>query len=159
MTEKTVVIVDDIAASRASLVSLYKEIGWKVVAEASNGLEAIEAVIKHKPTLISLDVVMPKMDGVEAYQRMLAQKLVPSSKVVFITYLAKEPLALKAICEKISPDLFLAKFPSSDDLTSKIAQILGLKDPSVHTVKEAKPEQSTKEWLDDLSAKMYDSAS
>jgi two-component system chemotaxis response regulator CheB len=59
-----VVVVDDSAFYRQALVMMLKEIpGVEVVATATDGLEAIQAVNKHRPTLITLDLEMPRMDG------------------------------------------------------------------------------------------------
>lgn len=59
-----VLVVDDSAFYRQALVMMLKEIpGVEIVATATDGLEAIQAVSKHRPTLITLDLEMPRMDG------------------------------------------------------------------------------------------------
>ncbi|MEW6682350.1 MAG: chemotaxis-specific protein-glutamate methyltransferase CheB [Nitrospirota bacterium] len=59
-----VVVVDDSAFYRQALVMMLKEIpGVEVVGTATDGLEAIQAVTKYRPTLITLDLEMPRMDG------------------------------------------------------------------------------------------------
>lgn len=56
--------MDDSAFYRQALVMMLKEIpGIEVVGTATDGLEAIQAVNKHRPTLITLDLEMPRMDG------------------------------------------------------------------------------------------------
>ncbi len=59
-----VVVVDDSAFYRQALVMMLKEVpGVEVVGTATDGLEAIQAVTKYRPTLITLDLEMPRMDG------------------------------------------------------------------------------------------------
>lgn len=60
----TVLVVDDSAFYRQSLSLMLKEIaGLEVIGAASDGLEAIQAVTKYRPSLITLDLEMPRMDG------------------------------------------------------------------------------------------------
>lgn len=63
----TVVLIDDIADIRLLLREMLAREGtFKVVAEAANGRAGIEAVRKHQPDVVLLDVAMPLMDGMEA---------------------------------------------------------------------------------------------
>jgi len=63
-TTARVVVVDDSAFYRQALVMMLKEIpGVEVVGTATDGLEAIQAVTRYRPTLITLDLEMPRMDG------------------------------------------------------------------------------------------------
>ncbi len=65
---KLVLVVDDEAPIRA-LVRLALEPEFAVI-EASNGQEGIEAVLRHRPDAVLLDVLMPDMDGRETLRRM-----------------------------------------------------------------------------------------
>lgn len=67
-SELRVLIVDDSLRVREHLRKLYQELGHKVVGECSNGLEAIELVRELSPDLVSLDIIMPEMDGIELYR-------------------------------------------------------------------------------------------
>lgn len=64
----TVLIVDDSKDTRWELKNYFKLLGWTVVAEAENGLEALDAYIRVRPDLVSLDIVMPVLDGLSALQ-------------------------------------------------------------------------------------------
>jgi two-component system chemotaxis response regulator CheB len=69
-----VLVVDDSLLSRklvSQLLAQDPEIEW--VATASNGREALEAVARHDPDVITLDVEMPEMDGIEALKRIMAE--------------------------------------------------------------------------------------
>jgi CheY-like chemotaxis protein len=66
LTGKKVVIVDDCARQRAAQRALFESLGLVVVGEAANGLECLSVVRRTQPQLVSLDVVMPVMHGVES---------------------------------------------------------------------------------------------
>jgi len=68
---KTVMIVDDALFMRTMLRDIFIEAGWQVVAEADNGEQAITEYGKHQPDLVSMDIVMPEMGGIEALKKIL----------------------------------------------------------------------------------------
>ncbi|MBU7586495.1 MAG: response regulator [Nostoc sp. TH1S01] len=70
--KRKILIADDDDDSRVMLSFLLEEEGWEVK-EAKNGEEALETVIKEQPDLLILDNRMPKLSGVEVYQRLQAQ--------------------------------------------------------------------------------------
>lgn len=83
-TPSRILLVDDQVLYREAVRSLIER--WpefEVVAEASDGAEAVELACELKPDLILLDVRMPKMDGVEAARRILRH--VPDTKIVMLT--------------------------------------------------------------------------
>ena len=86
------IITDDEPAARAHLARLIaQDPELEVVAECRNGLEAVEAVRKHRPGLLLLDVQMPQMNGLEA-MRGIPRELMPF--VIFVT--AYDQYAIKA---------------------------------------------------------------
>ena len=83
-TPSRILLVDDQVLYREavrSLIDRWSE--FEVVAEASDGAEAVELACALKPDLILLDVRMPKMDGVEAARRIIRH--VPDAKIVMLT--------------------------------------------------------------------------
>lgn len=83
-TPSRILLVDDQVLYREavrSLIDRWSE--FEVVAEASDGAEAVELACALKPDLILLDVRMPKMDGVEATRRIIGH--VPDAKIVMLT--------------------------------------------------------------------------
>ncbi len=65
---KTAIVVDDVTLMRAVLKEHLKKIGFSVVAEASDGKEAIEKCQAHSPDLVTMDLSMPGMEGVEVIE-------------------------------------------------------------------------------------------
>jgi two-component system response regulator DegU len=77
-------IVDDHAIVRQGLIKLIEMISdFKVVAEGSNGREAIELVKIHKPDIVLMDLNMPDMDGIEACRRI--KECDAGAKVIALT--------------------------------------------------------------------------
>ncbi len=73
-----VLIVDDSSLARAMLRDMFEsDAAFEVVAEAENGLVAVEAVQAHRPTLVTMDLEMPKMGGIEAIKEIMGRRPVP----------------------------------------------------------------------------------
>lgn len=86
------IIADDEPAARAHLTRLLaQDPEVELIAECRNGQEAVDAVNKHRPDLLFLDVQMPNMSGIEAVSRMAPDKM---PFIVFVT--AHDQYALKA---------------------------------------------------------------
>jgi len=79
----TVIIADDDGVSRTLLRLILKEAGYDIVAEAVDGEAAIELCKQHKPDVLCLDVMMPKLDGIGALKAIKAER--PSTAVLMIT--------------------------------------------------------------------------
>jgi len=60
---KTAIIADDDPISRARVEDWAKQHNYKIIASVSNGAEAVERILQHRPDKIFLDVIMPKLDG------------------------------------------------------------------------------------------------
>ncbi|MHC1699133.1 MAG: response regulator [Geobacteraceae bacterium] len=96
---KTVMIVDDELFFRKLLGTMLTENGFSVVAEAADGVEAVEKYSLHRPELIILDIYMPKKSGFDATEDILSMN--PRAKVVICSGLGydedvKAALALGA---------------------------------------------------------------
>jgi two-component system, chemotaxis family, chemotaxis protein CheY len=82
-TSMRIVIVDDSKAIRVKLRRYLKELGHEVVGEASNGKEALKVFNQLRPDLITLDVVMPEMDGLTALKEI--SRMDPKAKTIIVT--------------------------------------------------------------------------
>ncbi len=92
---KQVLIVDDALFMRSLLRDVFEQAGWQVVAEAENGQQAIEEFQRHQPDLVTLDIVMPEMDGIEALKQIIAAQ--PQARVVMCSALGQETMVMQAI--------------------------------------------------------------
>lgn len=92
---KTVLIVDDIAFVRKTLSEIFMQAHYQVVGEAENGLEAIKQYQKLKPDLVTMDIVMPEMSGIEATRKIT--RINPAAKVIIISAMGQEQLVMEAI--------------------------------------------------------------
>ncbi len=80
---KRLLIVDDALIMRKRIKDIAERAGWEVAGEATNGEEAVEMYRQESPDLVTLDIVMPKMDGVTALKHVLAAD--PQARVVMIS--------------------------------------------------------------------------
>jgi two-component system, NarL family, response regulator NreC len=91
-----ILIADDHALIRSGLRTLLSnEASFQVVAEASNGLEAVEAAERERPHVAILDIGMPMLNGIEAARRICAA--VPNVQLVMLTVYADEGYLLNAL--------------------------------------------------------------
>ena len=81
--QRTVVIADDNSSIRMLLKGVLIELGMNIVAQASNGEEAIRAAQTHQPAVLFLDVNMPILSGLEALPRII--EVSPKTAVVMVT--------------------------------------------------------------------------
>lgn len=80
----TILISDDHAVVREGLAAMIsRRAEMQVVAEAANGVQAVELALKHKPDVLLMDLRMPQMGGVEAIQAIRAQW--PEARVIVLT--------------------------------------------------------------------------
>jgi DNA-binding NarL/FixJ family response regulator len=90
-----VVLADDHPVYRQGLARLLERAGIEVVAEAANGLAAIEAAEKTAPDVVVMDLNMPRLHGVEATRRLTER--MPASRVLVLSVSAEEADVTDAI--------------------------------------------------------------
>jgi DNA-binding NarL/FixJ family response regulator len=79
-----ILVVDDFKGWRHQVRLLFQaRPQWQIIAEVSDGLEAVQKVADLKPNLIVLDIGLPKLNGIEAARRI--RQLSPSSKIIFLS--------------------------------------------------------------------------
>jgi len=105
----SVLIVDDASFMRMVLKKIILQSGNKVVAEASNGDEAVMMYKKYKPDLVFLDIVMPPgkltKDGLDALKIIMQEH--PEAKVIMCSSMGQQTLITKAL--KIGAKDFVVK--------------------------------------------------
>lgn len=90
-----VLIVDDISFVRKTLKQVLTTLGYQVVGEATNGHEAVELFQECKPDLVTMDLAMPQMNGIEATKKIL--QIDPAANIVILSALMQENLVTDAI--------------------------------------------------------------
>lgn len=90
-----ILIVDDSILMRRNLRTLLTEAGHEVVAEASNGMEAYKEYAKHEPELVTMDITMPVMSGVDSLKKILATY--PGANVIMISALDQRNMVFEAL--------------------------------------------------------------
>ena len=113
-------IVDDSNIIRRSISSWLEENGHEIVAEATNGEDAIEKFKEFKPELVTLDITMPKMNGLDALKEML--KIKPDATIIIISALAAQSTALKAL--ELGAASYLTKPIVEEELIEAIDEVL-----------------------------------
>ena len=86
-----IVVAEDEALIRMDLIEMLDEAGYEVVAQASDGAQAIELVQEHKPDLAILDVKMPILDGISA-----AEEIIATCPVLMLTPFSQRELVDRA---------------------------------------------------------------
>jgi len=90
-----VLIADDALFMRNLLKDILTKVGYSVVAEATNGEEAVALYRKHQPDLVTMDIVMPLKSGIEALEEIIKED--PYARIVMCSALGQESLVLEAV--------------------------------------------------------------
>ena len=90
-----VLIVDDSKTVRKIMRAILEELGHNVIDEASNGNGAIELFFKHSPDLITMDIEMPGMSGIDAIAKI--KKINKKIKVIMITAHGQKDIVTSSI--------------------------------------------------------------
>ncbi|MBN1762556.1 MAG: response regulator [Methanomicrobia archaeon] len=90
-----ILVVDDAAFMRMMLKNILSANGHEVIGEAENGIQSMEKYEQLKPELITMDVVMPQMDGIEATKEIMRNH--PEAKVVMCTAVGQQAKVLEAM--------------------------------------------------------------
>ena len=115
-----ILIVDDSRTSRKILKEILEEAGHTVVAEGVDGEDGYLKFKELKPDLVTLDITMPKLDGLEALQ--LIKKCDEEAKVVMITAAGQKEKMIQAI--KHGAAEFISKPYEPGDVKTVIDKVL-----------------------------------
>jgi len=92
---KRVLIVDDTAFMRMSLKTMLEKNGFEVIGEAENGSVAVRKYKELRPDIVTMDITMPEMDGIQALKGI--RQFDSNSKVVMISALGQESYVREAV--------------------------------------------------------------
>lgn len=116
-----ILIVDDSRTSRKFLRVLLEANGHVVVGEAENGQEGVQKFQATKPDVVTMDITMPILDGMEALRMIKA--LNPNAKVVMVTAAGQKNKMIE--CIKLGADEFLTKPFDKAEIAAVVAKITG----------------------------------
>ncbi len=94
---KTVIIIDDSRAVRQTLKLLLEKLGLEVVGEAENGRQGLELYKKLKPTLVTCDIAMVRMDGIETLKAIREEN--EDAKVIMISSIRDKKKVLECVVQ------------------------------------------------------------
>lgn len=122
IAEKKILVVDDEPFILKSLTFVLKKEGFHVES-ATNGVEAMETIQREKPDLVFLDIMMPKMNGLEVCQWIRQDPLLRDIYVIILTAKGQEADREKGL--KIGADEYMTKPFSPSSVVRRIKEILG----------------------------------
>ena len=91
----TVLVCDDAIFMRTMISDILSQAGFEVVGEADSGVQAVEKYRQLKPDLVTMDIVMPDMGGIEAVREIC--KSDPEAKILMCSAMGQQPLVVEAI--------------------------------------------------------------
>lgn len=120
MSQIRIVLADDHTIIRSGLrLLLEQQPDFKVVAEASDGRQAVQLVSKHHPNVVILDIGMPELNGIEATRQIVAQD--PHPDVVILSMHSDESYVLRAL--KAGARAYILKNAAEADLIRAVQAV------------------------------------
>lgn len=92
---KRILITDDALFMRVTLKNILTQHGYEVVGEAKDGVEAVDLYNKLQPDLVTMDITMPEMDGIEALKKIRAND--DGAIIVMCTAMGQKNMVVEAI--------------------------------------------------------------
>lgn len=122
MTQRTVLVVDDEPFICRSLTFVLRKENYHVL-EARNGEEALAVIRQHKPDLVFLDVMMPKLNGFQVTQQVRSDPSLDSVKIILLT--AKGQESDREVGKTAGANDYMTKPFSPTKILDRARQMLG----------------------------------
>jgi two-component system chemotaxis response regulator CheY len=90
-----ILIVDDAAFMRMMIKNIVTKNGFEVVGEAENGAQAVKMYEDTKPDLVTMDITMPEMDGIESVKAI--KKIDPGARIIMCSAMGQQSMVMEAI--------------------------------------------------------------
>ncbi len=91
----TVLVCDDAIFMRTMISDILTQAGYEVIGEAETGTQAVERFKELNPDLVTMDIVMPDMGGIDAVREIV--KIAPHAKVLMCSAMGQQALVVEAI--------------------------------------------------------------
>lgn len=115
-------IVDDSNIMRRAIQKYIQELNLEIVGTAGDGEQALDLFRKFEPDVVTMDITMPKLDGISCLKEIMSVK--PDCKVLVISALKDPATGLKAL--KLGAKGFLPKPFTQAQLKEEMSEILGI---------------------------------
>ncbi|CAN7763952.1 response regulator [Paenibacillus sp. LjRoot153] len=115
-----ILVVDDAAFMRLMLKEILTKGGHHVIGEAANGVEAIKKYSELKPDLVTMDITMPVLEGVDALIQI--KQVDPNAKIIMCSAMGQQLMVVKAI--KAGAKDFIVKPFQPDRVLEAIKKLL-----------------------------------
>lgn len=117
-----VLIIDDASFMRLSLKSMLESNGFEVAGEAEDGEKGLLKYKEVNPDIVTMDVTMPKMDGVETLKQIIQYD--PKAKIIMVTAMGQEQIVKKAVLSGAKS--FIVKPFKEERLVETLNKVLAL---------------------------------
>ncbi len=121
---KRILIVDDAAFMRMMIKNIVSKNGYEVVGEAENGQVAVELYKKHKPDLVTMDITMPEMNGIEGVKAI--REIDPGANIIMCSAMGQQSMVMEAI--QAGAKDFIVKPFQQDRILQAIGRVLARSD-------------------------------
>jgi two-component system chemotaxis response regulator CheY len=91
----TVLVCDDAIFMRTMITDILTQAGYEVIGEAESGAQAVEKFRQLRPDLVTMDIVMPDMGGIEAVREICKEN--PEAKILMCSAMGQQALVVEAI--------------------------------------------------------------
>ncbi len=116
ITSAKALVVDDSSFARTILKDILSDMGFSVIYEAKDGKEAVDVFVQQKPDLVTMDIIMPRSDGLQALREIIG--IEPHANVIMVSALGQDRVVEEAL--KLGAKGFVVK----PFMPSKIKEIV-----------------------------------
>ncbi|SHK29747.1 response regulator [Desulforamulus aeronauticus] len=117
---KRILIVDDAAFMRMMIKNILSKNGYEVVGEAENGAMALQMFTELKPDLVTMDITMPEMDGIQGVKAI--RGVDPNANIVMCSAMGQQSMVMEAI--QAGAKDFIVKPFQQDRILQAIERVL-----------------------------------
>jgi two-component system chemotaxis response regulator CheY len=114
-------ITDDTAFMRMTLKNILEKNGYQVVGEAEDGQVAVDKYLELRPDLVTMDITMPRMDGITAIKKIIEAD--PEAKIVVCSAMGQKALVIEALSAGAKD--FIVKPFQAERIINAVQKVIG----------------------------------
>ncbi|MBT9173536.1 MAG: Chemotaxis protein CheY [Syntrophomonadaceae bacterium] len=118
---RQVLITDDTAFMRMTLKNILEKNGYQVVGEAEDGQVAVDKYMELRPDLVTMDITMPRMDGITAIKKIIEAD--PEAKIVVCSAMGQKALVIEALSAGAKD--FIVKPFQAERIINAVQKVIG----------------------------------